>query len=650
LNAARAILAATNPAAAAAASCLNENNPACGINTSFSNYNGSNPTTATGACDHHDYCYSTCWAASGDFDFNSHKSVCDFDLHAELLRVCAVAEILGQDPQPVIDACNFFADAYYFGVANIPIVSSSIYGGDQTQACMCCSSSSPQPNISRNNASFATPACISNPPSGPPPDNSGNWTWDPTANGGQGAWVWTGPIPPPPDNSGNWTWDPSRGAWVWNGSGNPPSNGGNPPPTGCWHWDAASGSWVSDPCGGGGQPVSPNPIQIITSGDPNDKVGNKGAGSPQYVRSGQATNYSIYFDNIPTATAPAQKVMVTDQLTSSVVDMSTVSLGKISFVNNLITPPSTPLATIGTYSTNVDLRPAQNLIVNIVVALNQNTGILTWTYTSLDPSTMQPTTDPLAGFLPPGTEGSVSFSVTPKPAATGTQVTNQATVVFDVNPPINTPIWANTIDSTRPVSKVSALPTPELSPSFSVQWSGTDVGAGVQDYTIYVSDNAGSFTAWLTNTTATQGNYIGSAGHSYGFYSIARDLVGNIETSKTMAEATTNVTTAVIIPSTQVATTASGLAYSRVTQTFNGTVTVKNIGTTMIAGPLEVVFTALPSGVTLANATGSIGGLTYLTLSSASLVPGQSATVNVQFQNPGNVQINFTPVIYSGGF
>jgi hypothetical protein len=397
------------------------------------------------------------------------------------------------------------------------------------------------------------------------------------------------------------------------------------------------------------QPQS-NPIQIITSGDPNDKVGNKGAGSPQYVRSGQATNYSIYFDNIPTATAPAQKVMVTDQLTSSVVDMSTVSLGKISFVNNLITPPSTPLATIGTYSTNVDLRPAQNLIVNIVVALNQNTGILTWTYTSLDPSTMQPTTDPLAGFLPPGTEGSVSFSVTPKPAATGTQVTNQATVVFDVNPPINTPIWANTIDSTRPVSKVSALPTPELSPSFSVQWSGTDVGAGVQDYTIYVSDNAGSFTAWLTNTTATQGNYIGSAGHSYGFYSIARDLVGNIETSKTMAEATTNVTTAVIIPSTQVATTASGLAYSRVTQTFNGTVTVKNIGTTMIAGPLEVVFTALPSGVTLANATGSIGGLTYLTLSSASLVPGQSATVNVQFQNPGNVQINFTPVIYSGGF
>ena len=483
-----------------------------------------------------------------------------------------------------------------------------------------------------------------------PPDNSGNWTWDPTANGGKGGWVWTGPIPPPPDNSGNWTWDPTRGAWVWTGPGSPPP-GGNPPPSGCWHWDATSGAWVYDLCGGGTPPpVSGPPIQIITSGDPNDKVGNTGVGPAQYVAGGQPTNYSIYFDNIPTATAPAQKVVVIDQLDSSLVDLSTVSLGKISFVSKLITPPTTPLSTIGTYSTNVDLRPAQNLIVNIVAAFNQSTGVLTWTYTSLDPSTMQATTDPLAGFLPPGTEGSVSFSVTPKAAATGTQITNQATVVFDVNPPINTPTWLNTIDSTRPVSKVSALPTPQLSPSFSVQWSGTDVGAGIQDYTVYASDNGSAFTAWLTNTAATQSNYIGTAGHTYRFYSIARDLVGNIEAAKTLAEATAAVTTATTIPSAQISTIASGLAYSRVSLTFNGTVTVKNISAATIAGPFEIVFSALPSGVTLANATGTIGGLPYLTLPGASLAPGQSATVNVQFRNPSNVQINFTPVIYSGSF
>ena len=38
----------------------------------------------------------------------------------------------------------------------------------------------------------------------------------------------------------------------------------------------------------------------------------------------------------------------------------------------------------------------------------------------------------------------------------------------------------------------------------------------------------------------------------------------------------------------------------------------------------------------------------YLTIAAASLAPGQSATVSVQFENPLFATINFTPVIYSG--
>ncbi|SPE31071.1 hypothetical protein SBA3_1740007 [Candidatus Sulfopaludibacter sp. SbA3] len=101
---------------------------------------------------------------------------------------------------------------------------------------------------------------------------------------------------------------------------------------------------------------------------------------------------------------------------------------------------------------------------------------------------------------------------------------------------------------------------------------------------------------------------------------------------------------------TGVSVTASGLAYSRVSQMFIGTVTVRNISATTIAGPLEILFATLPSGVTLVNATGALGGLPYLTWPGAGLAPGQSATVSVQFRNPGNVQINCTPVIYSGSF
>jgi hypothetical protein len=53
--------------------------------------------------------------------------------------------------------------------------------------------------------------------------------------------------------------------------------------------------------------------------------------------------------------------------------------------------------------------------------------------------------------------------------------------------------------------------------------------------------------------------------------------------------------------------------------------------------------------VTLANATGDFSGSPFLTVPAvASLAPGRSATVSVQFQDPSFGPINFTPVIYSG--
>jgi hypothetical protein len=103
------------------------------------------------------------------------------------------------------------------------------------------------------------------------------------------------------------------------------------------------------------------------------------------------------------------------------------------------------------------------------------------------------------------------------------------------------------------------------------------------------------------------------------------------------------------VPPTQVSATASGLAFSRVTKTFNGTVTIRNIGVGTLNGPLQIVLTSLTAGVTLANATNTFGAIPYLTVpATTSLAPGQSASVAVQFSNPSNSTINLTPVIYSG--
>jgi hypothetical protein len=102
---------------------------------------------------------------------------------------------------------------------------------------------------------------------------------------------------------------------------------------------------------------------------------------------------------------------------------------------------------------------------------------------------------------------------------------------------------------------------------------------------------------------------------------------------------------------TTIKTTSSGLAYSRVTQTFNGTVTITNASSSTIDGPFQVVLDSLTEGVTLTNATSTFGGWSFITVPAVgSLAPGQSAPVSVVFSNPSNVTIDFAPVVYSGTF
>jgi len=99
-----------------------------------------------------------------------------------------------------------------------------------------------------------------------------------------------------------------------------------------------------------------------------------------------------------------------------------------------------------------------------------------------------------------------------------------------------------------------------------------------------------------------------------------------------------------------ISTTASGLAYSRVSQTFNGALTITNTSASSITGPFQILFMALPTGVTVPNSTGTFFGNPFITVPAvASLSPGQSVTVSVQLKNSSNAAINFTPVVYSGG-
>ena len=99
-----------------------------------------------------------------------------------------------------------------------------------------------------------------------------------------------------------------------------------------------------------------------------------------------------------------------------------------------------------------------------------------------------------------------------------------------------------------------------------------------------------------------------------------------------------------------VAQASSGLTYNRVTQKYTGTFAFTNTGTSTLSGPFQVVFGALPAGVTLANATGSHAGAAYVSVNAASLAPGATASFAVSFSNPSKVTINYSASIFAGNF
>lgn len=408
-------------------------------------------------------------------------------------------------------------------------------------------------------------------------------------------------------------------------------------------------------------PDSSMEVEIITSADPNDKVGAPGVSALRFIQELEPQRYMIFFENKPTATAPAQEVVVMDQLDRNSLDLSALILGPITFPSKTVTVPSLPLTALGKFSTTADLRPLKDLQVQISAELNSLTGILTWRFRSIDPATGQLPDDPLAGFLPISAGGSVSFFAPLKSGlATGTAVRNKASIVFDTNPPLETPEWINTIDSSTPVSRVSTLPTTQYATAFPITWQGSDSGSGIKSYTIYVSDNGNPFAVWQSDIVATSAVFMGLIGHTYSFYSIARDQTGNVEGAKTSAEATTT-----IIPSptcagngtAQFAITRSGFRFNNATQRFvqNVIVTKMSVDVLPISGPVVLVLDSLSPNATLFNSAGRStcavpADSPYVILKPAGQVwnAGERISTVLEFTNTNNQGINYNTRVLVG--
>jgi hypothetical protein len=94
--------------------------------------------------------------------------------------------------------------------------------------------------------------------------------------------------------------------------------------------------------------------------------------------------------------------------------------------------------------------------------------------------------------------------------------------------------------------------------------------------------------------------------------------------------------------------TTTPFTYDRRTRIYSGVVTIKNISSAAINGPLSTVLASLTPGVTALNASGTVASGPFYTWSNLPLEPGASAMFSVQFADPSQTRIGFIPKTYSG--
>jgi hypothetical protein len=172
--------------------------------------------------------------------------------------------------------------------------------------------------------------------------------------------------------------------------------------------------------------------------DPNDKAVVPAGCGPAGLVNNQPLTYTVQFQNL--GSAPAFSVVVTDLLDPS-LDPSTLKIlgASASYVFNL------------------------------------NGNQMTWTFPNINL--------PDATDNPPGSHGFISYQVQPLAGlADGTVITNQASIVFDKNPPVLTAITTNTITSATLASASFTVTPRQGSANHTNDFTYTGGTAGAEFY------------------------------------------------------------------------------------------------------------------------------------------------------------------------
>gem|GEM_PF-5534227 len=287
------------------------------------------------------------------------------------------------------------------------------------------------------------------------------------------------------------------------------------------------------------QDPSRTDVDTRNSFDPNGIYGPVGIDTFRFIADVKRQPFVIHFENVDTATADAQDVIIRDTIDMTRFDITSVTLGDVVIANQLFRVPKG--RSEFTLQRSVPNHPG--ILVRVTGKTDITTGVITWTFSSMDSVTgNRPLLD---GFLKPNVnkpegEGSVSYEVNPLSTLTdGMMINSRASIVFDKNAPIATDVWTNKLDLLPPSSNVVSAVLVHDS-TFVLRFNASDGSSGVAKYYVYCSTNGGQWMQ-VAATVDDSLTLLGRPDSSYRFYSIAIDRVENREQKSAVAEATVKV-------------------------------------------------------------------------------------------------------------
>ena len=294
-------------------------------------------------------------------------------------------------------------------------------------------------------------------------------------------------------------------------------------------WSAMNAGWGRDECmGGDGQTKD---TQGAYSWDPNEMIGPSGYDDDKhFIKPIHNMSYMVTYENKAEATAPANEVFIRDTLDVAKYDLSTFSFVGYGWNNQSYSVGGSQTKE---FTCDVPYQVNGNeIIVRVSGQFDEETGIATWSFVSLDKNGKE-LQYIMQGFLPPNNadgigEGFVTFSVEHKAnPANGSSISNKATIVFDYNKPIETNTYVNTFDTDYPTSQITGVT--RNGSKMTVKFEGSDATSGIESYNLYGFTDGSEYELLFSGIVGNEFEFETEGKPTKGLCMIAKDNVGWFE-------------------------------------------------------------------------------------------------------------------------